>query len=147
MKFYTNIYQHSRNVIAHKYIDEEGKRQTDLVEYQPIRGWRTDQQSKWKDIEGHALSVKRFESIEECNEWEKGNSYLDIYGDISSTLAFLSEQYHGDIVYDKSKLNIYSIDIEANGEQGFPVANHPDDFVSAVTFHILNKDIYYTFGL
>jgi len=146
MKFYTNIYQYNRNVIKHMYI-EDGKRYEELVEYQPIRGWRTDQQTKWKDIYGHYLSVKRFESVDECNTWEKENKYLEIYGDISNTLAYLSEQYHGDIVYDKSKLNIYSMDIEANGEQGFPVATHPNDFVSAVTFHNLNKDIYYTFGL
>lgn len=148
-KFYINVYQYNGDKIAHKYV-EDGERKLEIVDFQPIRGYKSkSSNSGWKDIYGNNLEAIRFDNISACKEWKKQNqSAFEIYGDMNHPISYITENYTGEIVYDKSKLNIYSIDIEADSESGgFPVARNMNDKVTAVTMHNLGTNQFYVFGL
>ena len=134
MKFYRNVFQSSASEITHHYV-ENSIRKTEVVKFQPIRGYSTNKETEWKDIYGNNLITTRFESIPECNKWEQENKeIIDVYGSINHSVAFIAETYPEGITFDKSKFNIYSLDIECYSSGGFPKAENPDNYITAVTF-------------
>ena len=91
----------------------------------------------------------KFPSIKECKDFidqYSGVTNYKIFGNTNYVFQFLSEQYADDVQWDKSKILIYTLDIEVASDDGFPdirLANAP---ITAITVHNSINDIYYVFG-
>jgi DNA polymerase elongation subunit (family B) len=86
--------------------------------------------------------------MSEAAEWKEANKkMIDVYGDIRPEVAFIAENYIGDMFPQKAFMNIYAIDIECIGHKGFPKAANPEDFISCVTFLNMVTKQYYVLGL
>jgi DNA polymerase elongation subunit (family B) len=148
LKSYINVYQSSANKITHIYA-LNGKKQREVVEFQPILGYKVNEESDWKDIYGNNLKTIRFQNIAEAKDWIKENKNMfDIYGDINPHLAFITEHYKGEIPPQREVMNIYNFDIECvSSSGGFPKPENDGDFISAITFQNMNTNQYFIFGL
>lgn len=149
MKSYINCVTIGKYVI-HKYI-EDGVRKVEKVQIQPLYGFRVkNSETEWKDIYGNSLSTIRFEDVFQAREWKKENKdVIEIYGDISPHIAFITENYNGLITPQKQHMNIYNFDIEVYAEpgKGFPKSDNPINIINAVTFQNMMTNQYYTFSL
>ena len=148
MKSYINVYPISRDKLVHSYI-EDGVRKQDTEEFKPICGYIAPLDSQWSDIYGNALTTIRFPSMSACSDWksEKENVF-DVYGDIQYPLAFITENYTGEITTQKEQMNIYALDIECYSESGkFCKAENDGDYINAITFYNMVTDKYYVMGL
>ena len=91
----------------------------------------------------------KFPSIKECKDFidqYSGVTNYKIFGNTNYVFQLLSEQYADDIQWDKSKILIYTLDIEVASDDGFPdirLANAP---ITAITVHNSINDTYYVFG-
>jgi len=146
---YINAYYHN-NKIYHKYISEDGKRHLDAVNYEPILGYRVEEETGWTDVFRNNLKTIRFDSMKESREWKNSNKgCFDIYGDISHHISFLGQTYKGTIKPKKEFMKIFNFDIECYVEagQGFPKASNPKNFINAITFQNMVTNHYYVFSL
>lgn len=148
MKSYINVYPSSNGNLTHYYIEDSIKKK-EIIQYKPIRGFKVDFETEWCDIYDNYLQTKRFDSMSECNKWCNDNKYtFDIYGDISHTISFISENYEEEITLQKSQINIFAIDIETYSESGkFSKAENDNDIINAITFLDMNTRKYYIYGI
>lgn len=148
MKYYINCYTSGANEITHKYI-ENNERKIERVRFQPIYGYRVNEQTDWKDIYGNNIKTIKFDSMTDARNWKKDNEMLGIYGDISNSISFITQNYPSEIKPQKSLFNIYNIDIEVyvGKGSGFPKASNPLNYINAVTFQNMVTKIYYVFSL
>lgn len=145
-KSYIHVYKHG-NSIQHTYI-EDGQRKFESIKYQPLLAYQSNERTEWKDVHGNYLKPRLFESMSEAHEWKEANKKMfDVYGDIKPEVAFIAENYVGDLIPQKQLMNIYALDIECFGSNGFPKSENPDDVITVVTFLNMVTKHYYVFGL
>jgi DNA polymerase elongation subunit (family B) len=126
----------------HKFI-EDGIRKQEIVNYEPILGYQVEKECEWKDIYGHNIETKRFSDMSSANEWKKeNNTIIDIFGDISFPIAFISEKYPNEIELQKKAMNIYAFDIEAFS---LDIENAPEP-IRAITFQNLISNTFHVFA-
>ena len=122
MKFYTNIQLVGNNVLVRGY--EDGKRVMFKDEFQPTLFVNSNRESKYKTLEGDNLEPIIPGSIRDCREFYKKYDGVDnfkIYGNDRYAFQYISEKYPEDeIKFDITKINLITIDIEVQAENGFP---------------------------
>jgi DNA polymerase elongation subunit (family B) len=122
MKFYTNIQLVGNNVLVRGY--ENGKRVMFKDEFQPTLFVNSNRESKYKTLEGENLEPIIPGSIRDCREFYKKYDGVDnfkIYGNDRYAFQYISEKYPEDeIKFDITKINLITIDIEVQAENGFP---------------------------
>jgi len=122
LKFYTNIQLVGDNVLVRGY--ENGKRVMFKDEFQPTLFVNSNRESKYKTLEGENLEPIIPGSIRDCREFYKKYDGVDnfkIYGNDRYAFQYISEKYPEDeIKFDITKINLITIDIEVQAENGFP---------------------------
>lgn len=148
MKFYTYAHQ-VFNKIYVREIDNKGEEYSETVNFKPTL-YVPAEKPNFKSLDNKPLGSVTFGSIKDCKEFletHQGVTNYKIYGNTNYVFQYLSENYSGDVQWDKSKILIYTLDIEVASDDGFPdirLANAP---ITAITVHNSINDTYYVFGL
>lgn len=148
--FYTNVTQIS-NKILHRYIDDDGKKQSELIDFSPSL-YVPDKNGNYSGINGEKLSKKSFNNIYNAREYIKEyEKILEIHGNTNYWAQFIQEEYGGEVNFDLDKLTIANIDIETlindPANPGLNPLDNPIDAVNAITLITVEcKKKYYVFG-
>jgi len=134
-KFYTNIHQWGANLLVREW--DNGVRKQFKVPYKPylfVPSKKAD--SPYKTLQGNIIDKVEFGSISEAKEFTKQYENVDnfeIFGLTSFPYVFLHDEYPGEIKFDPSQINIVSLDIETNSENGFPDIPTANRDITAIT--------------
>ena len=148
MQFYTNISRYG-NMLLYRGI-ENGKRVQKKIKYKPTLFVATNKATKWKSLDGYPVAPLQFESMRDAKDWVKENQHVagrKIFGNTRHTAALTNELFPGTIEFDRSKINVTTIDIEVQSDNGFP---EPQEAARTVTAICLKNNIdntYYVWGL
>ena len=152
MKFYTNVSRYGNMILLRGY--ENGSRYEKKVKYEPILFTSTNLPTKWKSLDGNPVGVanagKRFESMRTANEYvqaNKGVAGKKIYGNTKYVPAFINDYYPGNIEFNRSKINVTTIDIEVASDDGFPEPEKADHKITAICMKNNIGNTYYVWGL
>ena len=146
MKFYTNISRYGNSLLYRGY--ENGKKISKRVKYKPTL-FVSSNKGQWKSIDGVPCAPVQFESMREAKTWIEENKYTagrQIFGNDRYIPAFINEEFPGEIKYNRNQINVTTIDIEVQSDEGFP---HPDTASYPVTAICLKNKIdntYYVWG-
>lgn len=146
MKFYTNISRYGNSLLYRGY--ENGKKISKRVKYKPTL-FVSSNKGQWKSIDGVPCAPVQFESMREAKTWIEENKYTagrQIFGNDRYIPAFINEEFPGEIKYNRNQINVTTIDIEVQSDEGFP---HPDTASYPVTAICLKNNIdntYYVWG-
>ena len=132
MKFYTNVVRHGNNILYRGYAD--GKRVSTKIKYVPTLFERTtNKNSEYKSLYG--LPLKPIESVVDIRSaTERLKKYADVenvetYGMANFVFQFIGEYFPLPLKFDRDEINVTSIDIEVQSDQGFP---HPEQALHEV---------------
>ena len=148
MNFYTNISRYG-NMLLYRGI-ENGQRVHKKIKYKPTLFVATNKATKWKSLDGTPVAPVEFESMRDAKNWLKENQGVagrKIFGNTRYTACLANDLFPGNIEFDRSKINVTSIDIEVQSDDGFP---EPKDAMRTVTAICLKNNIdntYYVWGL
>ena len=148
MQFYTNISRYG-NMLLYRGI-ENGKRVQKKIKYKPTLFVATTKATKWKSLDGYAVAPLQFESMREAKDWVKENQYVagrKIFGNTRHTAALTNELFPGTIEFDRSKINVTTIDIEVQSDNGFPEPKEAARTVTAICLKNNIDNTYYVWGL
>jgi len=148
MQFYTNISRYG-NMLLYRGI-ENGKRVQKKIKYKPTLFVATTKAIKWKSLDGYAVAPLQFESMREAKDWVKENQYVagrKIFGNTRHTAALTNELFPGTIEFDRSKINVTTIDIEVQSDNGFPEPKEAARTVTAICLKNNIDNTYYVWGL
>lgn len=152
--FYSYVNQVG-NQILHRWVDEDGKRRSDLTDFAPTLFVQSHgDNAEYRGIRKEKLAPVQQGSIKEAREYIK--LYEDvanypIFGNTNWWAQFIQEKYTGDINWDLSKLVVANLDIEVlirdPDSPGKNPLDNPIDAVNrvtAITVEVNNK--YTVFG-
>jgi len=149
MKFYTYASQ-VFNKIYVREIDNKGEEYSETINFKPtLYVTAPKEKSTFKSLDNKPLGDVTFGSIKECRDFlDKYDnvSNFKIYGNKNYVFQYLSEEYAEGVQWDKSKILIYTIDIEVASDDGFPDIRLANAAVTSLTIHNSITDVYYVFG-
>ena len=147
MEFYTNVTRYG-NTLLYRGI-QNGRRSTKRIKYKPRLYVTTNRPTEWKSLTGNPLGEIEFESMRDAKEWINEKRHvagIDIHGQIRYVSAFINDMFPGKIQFDRNQINVTTIDIEVQSDDGFP---EPDAAAYPITAICLKNNIdntYYVWG-
>ena len=152
LQFYTNVSRYGNQILLRGY--DHGRRIEKKIKYEPILFTSTNLKTNWKALDGTPVGVanagKRFESMRAANEYvtaNKGVSGKTIYGNTKYIPAFINDYYPGNIEFNRSTINVVTIDIEVASDDGFPEPEKADHKVISIAMKSNIGETYYVWGL
>ena len=138
MKFYTNISRYGNSLLYRGY--ENGKKISKRIKYQPTLFVSTSK-GNWKSIDGVQCAPLKLDSMRDAKTWIDENKHTagrQIFGNDRYIPAFINEEFPGTIKYNRNQINVTTIDIEVQSDEGFP---HPDTASYPVTAICMKNNI------
>jgi len=131
--FYTNVIQKGDTLLIRAI--ENGKRVQRKVNYKPTLYTRSQDETKFKTLEGHSLKPIQLNSMRQAREFLKNYEHQPgtIFGMERYHYCYLAENYQGLISWTPDKILTLTIDIEVASENGFPDPNKAEEEVLAIT--------------
>jgi len=132
--FYTNVVKYGNNILYRGIKD--GRRVNLKISYQPTLYIPSKTESIWKTLEGHNLEPITFPNIKDASDFVRqynGVKNFNIYGNTNYAYAWLAENFHGIVDWDKDYIKISSMDIETGSENGFPDPKKAIEPITAIT--------------
>jgi len=145
--FYTSVNRYGNNILVRGYKD--GHRFKTKVEYKPTLYVPTRNESKFRTIDGRTVDEINPGTMRDCKEFfdkYKGVDNFTVYGNTNYIHQFINEKFNGEISFNRDLVNVTTIDIEVQSDEGFPQpkdALHP---ITAITIKNNVDDIFYVFG-
>ena len=149
MKFYTYVGQF-QNKIYVRDIDSKGEEYSEYVPFEPtLYVPCPPEKATFRTLDNKPLASLKFPSINDCKSFVE--QYDDVtnfafHGSKSYVSQYISETYP-DIQWDRSKILIYTLDIEVASDEGFPDIRSARSPITSLTIHNSVTDVYYVFGL
>ena len=148
MKFYTNVSRYGNMLLYRGY--DNGKRIQQKIKYKPTLYVSTNRPTNWKALDDTPVGEVHFDSMRDANEWVNQNKHVagrDIYGNTRYISAFINDEYPGHIEFNRNLINVTTIDIEVQSDDGFPEPDRADNVVTAICLKNNIDNTYYVWGL
>lgn len=148
MKFYTNVSRYGNMLLYRGY--DNGKRIQQKIKYKPTLYVSTNRPTNWKALDDTPVGEVHFDSMRDANEWVNQNKHVagrDIYGNTRYISTFINDEYPGHIEFNRNLINVTTIDIEVQSDDGFPEPDRADNVVTAITIKNNIDNTYYVWGL
>ena len=145
--FYTCVNRYGNNILVRGYKD--GKRFKTKVPYKPTLYVPTREETPFRTIDGRPVGAIQPGSMRDCVDFYRQYKDVDnykVYGNTNYIHQFINEKFPGDVEFNRDIINVTTIDIEVQSDQGFP---HPKDALHPITAITLKNnidDIFYVFG-
>ena len=147
-KFYTNVSRYANTLLYRGY--ENGKRISKRVKYKPTLFVSTTKPTDWKSLDGTPVAPVGMDSMRDAKEWIQVNKELSgrkIFGNDKHIPCYINEEFPGKIEFDRNVINVTSIDIEVESDDGFPEPDAAAQPVTAICTKNNIDNIYYVWGL
>tara|TARA_R110000868_G_scaffold188385_3_gene431111 strand:- start:69 stop:2552 length:2484 start_codon:yes stop_codon:yes gene_type:complete len=148
MKFYTSVDRQANSILLRGYKD--GRRHVERVPFKPtLFPTSTTKQTDWKTIDGRNVEPVKFDTMRDSSDFLKrydGVDGIEIHGQNNYIYQFITEVWENDIQFNRDIINVTSLDIEVESEEGFPepeFANYP--IISITTKNNIDN-IYHVWG-
>ena len=133
MNFYKNVIEHRGKLLVRGI--HEGKEYKERMDFSPTLYAISQEDSKFKTLQGQTLKPIQFPSISKAREFKRsyntGNSPL--YGMDRYQYQYIANEYPEDMHFDKDQIKIFTVDIECSAENGFPDIENPTEELLAIT--------------
>ena len=144
--FYTNIDRVGNNILFRGYNNRGPI--TKKIKFEPTFHIPNND-GDWKTLDGNPIAEIQPGTMRDCKEFlQKYDdvSNFKIYGTTNYAHQFISEAFPNNIKYDRTKINICTIDIEVGSEDGFPEPDQAKFEIITITIKNNNGNIYHTWG-
>lgn len=145
--FYTSVMRYGNSILYVGYKD--GRRVKKSVKFEPTLFISTQEQTRFKTLEGIYVAPFKPGTMRECKEFIDKHSAenFKIYGNLDYVAQFINKMFPNGCEFDRNELNVTFIDIEVESDQGFP---HPKDAAFPITAITLKNNVdhmYHTWGV
>lgn len=145
--FYTSVTR-LFNDIAVRGI-KNGKPFMRKVKYEPTLYVKSEKPSGLVTLDGENVAPVQPGTMKDCRMFidkYEGVENFKVYGQTNYVKQFTNSAFPGVIEFDRSKINVTSIDIEVQSDEGFPDPKYAAYPITAITIHNNIDDIYYVWG-
>lgn len=147
MNFYTDIVTIGSKILFRGFKD--GIRTLEEFNYSPHL-FVSDPKGDWKTLDNRPVRKVHFDSSKDMRQYQeqyKGVAGYETFGTERVLHQLVYDLFPNDIQFDRSKVNVTTIDIEVASDKGFP---HPDEAAHPVISISIKNNIdntYHVWGL
>ncbi len=149
MRYYTNVQMVGNDFLVRGY--EGGKSFTSREKFQPTMFVPSKKKTKYKTLDGQYVQSIKPGTVRETREFVKTHSEVDgfeIFGNNRYIYQYISEKYpETEIKFDIKTMNLVTIDIEVQSENGFPTVEKCDEELLLISLQEYNTKRILTFGV
>ena len=148
MNFYTSVNRYGNNILYRGV--ENGQRVDKRIPYMPTLFINSDKQTGWNNLQNQPVMPKTFDTMREASDFVKRFEAVDnypVYGTTNYVTQFICDKFPKNIKFDRSKINVTTIDIEVASDDGFPFAEQAAHPVVSITMKNNIDNIYRVWGL
>lgn len=147
--FYTDICRNNNDILVRGY--HNGKRVSVKHRYKPTLYVNSNKgNTQMRSLSGAPVEPINFDCIGDATEFIKRYSDVDnypIHGNTNYIQQFIGDNYKGVIEFERDIINVTTIDIEVQSDQGFPRPEHANFPITAITLKNNIDNIYHVWGL
>ena len=147
MEFYTNISRFGNSLLYRGYKD--GKRVQTKIPYSPTLFVPVEKATKFRSLDGGYVEPIKLETMREAKEFierYKDVSNFAVHGNTNYIAQFITEKFPGEIKFDASVINITTIDIEVQSDEGFPEPEEAKYPITAIGIKNTIDNTFYIWG-
>ena len=148
-KFYTHVSRYGNNLLYRGY--ENGERVSEKIPYSPTLYVDSPKATgEYKTLYGKPVAPITLFSMKEGTDFIKQYQDVDnfeVHGQTNFAHQFLADTFPGTVDFDRSLINVMSIDIEVASDKGFPRPEEAAHPVTAICCKSNKDDTYYVWGL
>ena len=149
MRYYTNVQMVGNDFLVRGY--EGGKSFTSREKFQPTMFVPSKKKTKYKTLDGKYVQSIQPGTVRETRDFIKTHGEVDgfeIFGNNRYIYQYISEKYpETEIKFDIKKMNLVTIDIEVQSENGFPTVEKCDEELLLISLQDYNTKRILTFGV
>ena len=148
MAFYTSIVRYS-NFMLYRGYDNRGQRVIRKDNFSPTFYVPAKAETGWSGLDEAQIGPINFENMRESRNWleqYKEVSGFKIYGTTNYIHQYIAEKFPRDIEFDRDRINVSTIDIETEYNDGFPEPALADQKITAITLKNNIDNIYWVWG-
>ena len=133
MNFYKNVIEHRGKLLVRGI--HEGKEYKERLDFSPTLYATSQEDSKFKTLQGQPLKPIQFPSISKAREFKRSynTDNSPLYGMDRYQYQYIANEYPEDMIFDKEQIKIFTIDIECTAENGFPDIDNATEELLAIT--------------
>jgi DNA polymerase elongation subunit (family B) len=146
--FYTDVCRNGNDILFRGY--KNGKKVQTKIKYKPTLYVNSDKPSDVVSLHGSPVEPIDFDTMFDAQEFIKRYrdvDNFDIHGNTNWVQQFISDAFSGMVEFDRDSVNVTSIDIEVQSDQGFPRPEHANHPITAITIRNNIDNVYYVWGL
>ena len=147
MNFYKNVIEHRGKLLVRGIHD--GKEYKEKIDFSPTLFAISQEDSKFKTLNGQTLKPIQFPSISKAREFKRSynTDNSPLYGMDRYQYQYIANEYPEDMVFDKEQIKIFTVDIECTAENGFPDIENPTEELLAITVKNQSNKQIITWGI
>ena len=149
MSFYTCVARYGNSLLYRGY-NESGRRINKKVKFRPTLYIPSKKELIWKSINGADVAPMVFDTMSDAKEFiERYKDVQDfkIYGTQNYIHQFITETFPNEIEFVRNFINVCSIDIEVESDDGFPYPEDAAKPINAICVKNNIDNVYYAWGL
>jgi len=147
--FYTSINRYGNSILYRGY-NAYGKRINKRIKFKPTLFVKSKHPSKWKAFDGVKVRPMNFESMRDAKNFTDQYSEVEnytIYGMQNYIYQFITDRFPDKIKFDRNLVNVNTIDIEVESEEGFPSPDEANYPITSIATKNSKDNIWRVFGL
>jgi len=148
-KFYTTVYRRGNNILYRGY--EDGQPFMRKVPFSPTMFYPSeDPSSGWKSLDGRFVTPIRYDNMADAQKSiRQSNSTANsaLHGMSNFLTQFITDEFPDEIKFNRGQINVTSIDIEVQSDEGFPKPDEAKFEVISIAMKNNQEDKYYVYGL
>lgn len=146
--FYTSAERSGKFILFRGY--EHGRPVKRKIEYRPTLYLPSPEPTEFRTLQGKFVAPFQPGTMGECYKFceeYKDVEGMSVYGNQNYVHQFLSDNFLDEINWDRSLVDVTSIDIEVQSDQGFPQPAEAKFPINAITLRSSRDGVYYCWGL
>ena len=146
--FYSSVVRYGNNMLYRGY-DRNGQRVTRREVFSPEFFVPSQKDTGWYGLDGTPIGSVSFEHMREAKQWL--DTYKDvegfkIYGATNYIHQYITKKFPRDIEFDRQAIDVCSLDIETDYDNGFPTPDKAEHEVLAITVKSSKDNVYRVWG-
>lgn len=146
--FYTSVERNGKFILFRGY--ENGRAVKRRIEYRPTLYLPSPEPTEFRTLQGKFVAPFQPGTMGECYKFceeYKDVEGMSVYGNQNYVHQFLSDNFLDEIPWDRSLVDVTSIDIEVQSDEGFPQPAEARFPINAITVRNSKDGVYYCWGL
>ena len=146
--FYTSVVRYGNNMLYRGYSNS-GEKIYRKDKFSPEFFVQSEKDTGWKSLYGDDLGRIPHDTMREAKLWLEENKTVSnrkIFGNPNYIQQYITSKFPKDITFKREWIDVSTIDIETEYDDGFPHPRDADQRVLAITVKSSKSDIYWVWG-